>query len=56
MVSTSGSEDDRGGVKIGAKLSLSRPGKRIPLDFRLYGKKIKVSKTQILLFGCNIVE
>ena len=24
-----------GGVKIGARLSLSRPGKRIPRDFKL---------------------
>jgi hypothetical protein len=26
---------DCGGVKIGAKLSVSRPGKTIPLDFKL---------------------
>ena len=33
------SETERGGVKIGAKLSSSRPGKRMPLDFKLYKKK-----------------
>lgn len=32
------SETERGGVKIGAKLSLSRPGNRMPLDFKLYNK------------------
>lgn len=26
---------ERGGVNIGAKLSESRPGNRIPLDFKL---------------------
>lgn len=45
-MSTSGIEEDLGGVKIGAKLSLSRPGKRIPLDFRLYSNETKVLKPQ----------
>lgn len=33
--SNSEAETERGGVKIGAKLSLSRPGNRIPLDLKL---------------------
>uniref|UniRef100_A0A8R7P8V0 Uncharacterized protein n=1 Tax=Triticum urartu TaxID=4572 RepID=A0A8R7P8V0_TRIUA len=32
----SASATERGGVNMGAKLSLSRPGNRTPLDFRLY--------------------
>ena len=39
LASTSGAETEREGVKIGAKLSLSRPGKRIPLDFKLYNRE-----------------
>lgn len=38
FAATSASATERGGVNMGARLSLSRPGNRIPLDFRLCKK------------------
>lgn len=35
----SDSDTERAGVNIGAKLSLSRPGNRMPLDFKLWNRK-----------------
>lgn len=32
---------DLGGVKMGARLSLSRPGKRTPLDLKLYNENTR---------------